>query len=367
MKKIAIIFTMMLFVFGEELQVIESLKAPYQLGDDAITTFKSLKTPKSIILIIADGTGIGQYTLSYYANNNFAPSRFDHVGLVVTHPDDGLKKVTDSASSGTAMATGAKTYNGAISVDKEGNAIKTAMEIAKEFNYSTGVIATSTVTHATPASFIAHIDSRSKEGEIARQMARSNTDLIFGGGEKYWTDDVISILNEHNGQLIREIDAPYDPSKRVVGLFDHGALNPHTEGRNPTTTQMAKRALDIFDRKAKGFFLMIEESQIDWGGHSNNADYIRGEMESLNDLVNMCLNYQEKHKDVLVVLTSDHECGGVSIHDAENGNLDVRYTSDYHSANFVPIFATGPGAEFFDAMIDNTTIGKQLIKYIKND
>ena len=74
MKKIAIIFTMMLFVFGEELQVIESLKVPYQLGDDAITTFKGLKTPKSIILIIADGTGIGQYTLSYYANNNFAPT-----------------------------------------------------------------------------------------------------------------------------------------------------------------------------------------------------------------------------------------------------------------------------------------------------
>ena len=130
---------------------------------------------------------------------------------------------------------------------------------------------------------------------------------------------------------------------------------------------MAKKALDIFDKKVKGFFLMIEESQVDWGGHSNDAGYIKGEMESLNDLVDMCLDYQDSHKDVLVILTADHECGGVVIHDANDGNLDVRYTSDYHSANFVPIWATGPGAEFFDAMIDNTMIGKQLIKYIQND
>ena len=112
---------------------------------------------------------------------------------------------------------------------------------------------------------------------------------------------------------------------------------------------------------------MVEESQVDWGGHSNDAAYMKGEMESLNDLVDMCLDYQENHRDVLVILTADHECGGVAIHDADNGDLDVRYTSDYHSANFVPIWATGPGAEFFDAMIDNTMIGKQLIKYIQND
>ena len=358
---------MVFLVYGENLNVKDDLKKPFQLSSDAITEFKGLKTPKSIILIISDGTGIGQYTLSYYANDNFAPSRFDHIGLVATHPDDGVKKVTDSASSGTAMATGVKTYNGAISVDEEGNAIETVLEIAKDLNYSVGVVATSTVTHATPASFIAHIDSRRKEGEIARQMARSNVDLIFGGGEQFWTKDVIDILNQNNGQLIRSIDDSYNPKKRIVGLFDHGPLIPHSDGRAPTTTQMAQRALDIFDRKEKGFFLMIEESQVDWGGHSNDANYIRGEMESLNELVDMCLDYQDKHRDVLVILTSDHECGGVSIHDSDNGNLDVRYTSDYHSANFVPIFATGPGSEFFDAMLDNTMIGKQLIKYIENE
>ena len=118
---------------------------------------------------------------------------------------DGLKKVTDSASSGTALATGRKTYNGAISVDHEGTPIKTVMEIAKEYEMSTGVVVTSTVTHATPASFLAHIDYRKKEAEIARQMAKSDADIIFGGGAKFWSDDVLIDLDKNNGQYIVEL------------------------------------------------------------------------------------------------------------------------------------------------------------------
>ena len=89
-------------------------------------------------------------------------------------------------------------------------------------------------------------------------------------------------------------------------------------------------------------------------------------MASLNELVNFTLDYQIEHPDVLVVLTADHECGGEAVHDSKDSNLDIRFTSDYHSANFVPIWATGPGSEVFDAFMDNTEIGKQLIKYVKS-
>jgi len=366
MRYLIFLISALFILNAEELQIDSQLKTPPQIDDKLILAHSNTNFPKSVILIIADGAGIGQYTLSYYANEKFPFKQFQHVGLVATHPDDGFKKVTDSASSGTAMATGQKTYNGAISVDYNGAPIKTVMEIAHELGMATGVVSTSTVTHATPASFLAHIDYRNKEGEIARQMAKSNADVIFGGGQEFWTDNVISILEENNGQLITNLNQSYDPSKKIVGLFDENALPPHDEGRNPTTTQMAEKALDILDNNTGGFFLMIEESQVDWGGHSNNAAYIQGEMESLSDLVEMCLNYQREHPNVLVVLTSDHECGGVAVHDAENGNLDIQFTSDYHSANFVPIWASGPGADFFNAMIDNTMIGKQLIKYVKN-
>ena len=119
--------------------------------------------PKSIIFIIADGTGIGQYSLSYYANGEFAPARFDHIGLVATHPNDGecsttCKRVTDSAASGTALSSGQKTYNGAIGVDNDTLSVKTMLEWAEEKNMATGLVATSSVTHATPASFAAHVD-----------------------------------------------------------------------------------------------------------------------------------------------------------------------------------------------------------------
>ncbi len=364
------IYFISIFIFfiaqAQDLEIPDQLKKPPMAENSILIADDKAVTPKSIILIIADGAGIGHYTLSYYANEKFSPSHFQHVGLVATHPNDGFKKVADSASSGTAIATGQKTYNGAISVNDRGEPIETILEIANRMGMSTGIVATSSVTHATPASFIAHIDSRKKEAEIARQMAKSNVDVIFGGGANFWSDDIQEILRDNNGQYITDIDESHNPSKRIVGLFNEGPMSSHSEGRSPTTTEMAKRALSILDNNTGGFFLMIEESQIDWGGHSNDPEYIKGEMQSLNDLIDMCLQYQLENQNVLVILTGDQESGGVAIHDGQEGNLDVQFTSDYHSANFVPIWASGPGAYFFDAMMDNTMIGKQLIKYVKN-
>ncbi len=326
--------------------------------------------PKSIIFIIADGTGIGQYSLSYYANGAFAPARFHHIGLVATHPNHGqcgttCKRVTDSAASGTALSSGIKSYNGAIGVDTDTLAVKTMLEWAEEKNMATGLVATSTVTHATPASFAAHVEYRKLEAEIARQFAGAEIETILGGGKKYWPEELINEFVNKNGQFISRIDADVDPSKRLLGLFSEDALPAAHEGRNPSTTEMVMLAINHLDENPNGFFVMIEESQVDWGGHANSAEYIRGEMASLNDLVNHLLDYQLLHPEVLVVLTADHECGGVVIHDGPDSDLDVRFTSDYHSANFVPVFATGPGAEVFDGFFDNTEIGKILINYIR--
>ncbi len=327
--------------------------------------------PRSIIFIIADGTGIGQYSLSYYANGSFAPARFDHVGLVATHPKHGecgttCKRVTDSAASGTALSAGIKTYNGAIGVDQDTLAVKTMLEWAEEKNMATGLVATSTVTHATPASFAAHIDYRKKEKEIARQFANTEIEVILGGGKEFWPESLISEYVKRGGQFIDNINSPVDEKKRLLGLFADGPLSAVIEGRSPTTTEMARLAISRLDDNSNGFFVMIEESQVDWGGHANSAEYIRGEMASLNELINFVLDYQLDHPDILVVLTADHECGGVAVHDSKDSNLDIRFTSDYHSANFVPIWATGPGSEVFDAFMDNTEIGKKLISYIKD-
>ena len=356
-------------VLGEEkTNVIPSMPHKNYTLDDAPSETNNV--PRSIIFIIADGTGIGQYSLSYYANGPFAPARFEHIGLVATHPNHGecattCKRVTDSAASGTALSAGIKTYNGAIGVDRDTLAIKTMLEWAEEKGMSTGLVATSTVTHATPASFAAHVDSRRKEKEIAMQFAESEVDVILGGGKKFWPDSLIAAYESRGGQFIDNIDAPLKPNKRLLGLFADNALPPVHEGRNPSTTDMTRLALSKLEQNPNGYFVMIEESQVDWGGHSNSAEYIKGEMASLNELVDFALDYQIEHPDVLVVLTADHECGGVAVHDAKDSDLKIRFTSDYHSANFVPIWATGPGSEVFDAFMDNTEIGQQLISYIK--
>ena len=216
--------------------------------------------PKSIIFIIADGTGIGQYTISYYSNGPFAPARFEHVGLVATHPNDGkcstsCKRVTDSAASGTALSSGLKTYNGAIGVDLDTMAVKTMLEMAEDKGMSTGIVATSTITHATPASFAAHVDYRKKEHEIAIQYAQQEIDVILGGGKKFWPDSLISAYESRGAQYFDDMSTPLSNDKRLLGLFAERALPPVHEGRSPTTTEMAKLAIERLDDNPNGFFV----------------------------------------------------------------------------------------------------------------
>ena len=328
--------------------------------------------PKSIIFVIADGTGIGHYTLSYYSNELFPYRDFDYIGLVATHPDDcskggcdtGFKKVTDSASSATAYSTGRKTFNGAIGVSKDNQKLETVVEIAEKYKMNTGLIATSTITHATPASFASHVNSRKEEYEIARQLSLSDVDLLFGGGKYFWPDSIIDNFINKNGVLIEDINDEINSDSRVLGLFSDKALPKHSEGRIPKTVDMAKKALNFLSSKKNNFFLMIEESQVDWGGHRNDGQYIKDEMESLSELISYLIEYQKEHPEILLVLTSDHECGGVAIHDHDDGNMHVNFTSTYHTANFVPIWATGPGSTYFGNFLDNTDVGNLLIDFV---
>ena len=329
--------------------------------------------PRSIILVIADGTGVGQHTLSYYHNDRYSPAAFKHVGLMATHPAD-KTKVTDSAAAGTALSTGVKTYNGAIAVDESKQPVKTVLEYALEKGMATGLVATSTITHATPAAFAAHVDSRNKYAEIARQMANAKVTVLFGGGRKHFLSkakgglqetDLLDAMAARGVQVVASIEEPIDENRPVVGLFSEEHLSAANKERQPTTTAMALRALEVLDNDPDGFFLMVEESQVDWAGHDNDADYMHAEMASLNDLIDGILAYHAAHPEVLVVLVADHETGGLAMQSkAQGSGLKAAWTSKNHTSNLVPIFATGPGGEAFDAVVDNTFIGQTLIRYV---
>ena len=157
--------------------------------------------------------------------------------MVATHPNDGecatsCKRVTDSAASGTALSAGQKTYNGAIGVDNDKNPVKTMLEWAKEKGMSTGLVATSSVTHATPASFAAHI-----EHEIARQYASADVDVILGGGKKFWPDSLITFYESKGAQFIDNINTPIEEDKRLLGLFAEKGLGKVYEGNREVSIE----------------------------------------------------------------------------------------------------------------------------------
>ena len=326
---------------------------------------KTKEIPKSIIFIIADGLGIGQFTLMFYDNPDFAPADFTHTGLITVHPS-GKRKVPDSANTATSMATGVKTHRGGIGVDENDQPVKTVLEWAEDKEMSTGLVSTSTIVHATPASFAAHIDERSKYKEIALQMAKSGVDVMLGGGRDNWEGEPLEIFRNRGGITLTEFDPSIDTEKQVLGLFADNHLGSAYENREVSTTEMTQLAVKLLSKNNNGFFLMIEEAQVDFAGHANNSEYMSAELASLNSVLRFCLDYQKEHPNTLILFTADHETGGMAVEDTNEGALDIKFTTGHHTANMIPVFAIGPGAEAFSGVYDNTDIGKQLIYFVKN-
>ena len=321
--------------------------------------------PMSIIFVIADGLGIGQLTLMYYNISDFAPADFTHTGLMTVHPS-GSRKVPDSANTASSMATGIKTHRGGIGVDENDNPVKTVLEWAEEIGMSTGLVATSSIAHATPASFVAHIDKRSKYEEIALQMAYSGVDVMLGGGKDHFSGEPLEVFSKKGGLIINEFDKSIDTEKPLLGLFADNHFRSAVEDREVKTVDMTRLAVKLLEKNSKGFFLMVEESQVDFAGHANNSEYMSAELSSLNSVLRFCLDYQKEHPNTLILFTADHETGGMAVEDTSEGALDIQFTTGHHTANMIPVFAIGPGAEAFSGVYDNTDIGKQLIYFVKN-
>lgn len=333
--------------------------------------------PKSIILIVADGTGIGHHAALYSTGDNYAPARFKNVGLVTTHmltPD----KVTDSAAAGTAMASGYKTFKGAIGVtiNDAGDTVtvKSALEYAHEKGMATGIVTTSYLNDATPAAFSVHNVRRKARIEIAHQMADASIDVMFGGGDRYFREplpgstDTLTAYSKFRGngtQVIFNLKDSVDPALPVLGIFADKELPASYDGRRTTVCAMGAMALELIGGNKNGFFLLIEEEGNDSYSHDRDSVRVIDEMQSVNEIVELALDYQAAHSEVLVILVSDHDTGSLAIVDDEElGGLKAIFATREHTSNLVPIFATGPGAEVFEGVMDNTFIGKTLIEYV---
>lgn len=305
-------------------------------------------------------------------------------GLVATSCADPVATVTDSAAAATAIATGTKTYNGAIGVGPDGSPVPTVLELAKRAGKSAGLVTTCQVTDATPAAFGAHVPHRIDQREIARQFIEvAGVDVILGGGRRWWAQNDDEGLADLTGRAqdlgyafastAEELRAAKGSKK--LGLFsnDELFLQDPPEGEamsyDPPVRlwELAKTAIDALSANENGFFLMVEEAAIDRMGHRNNAELALKGVHELDRAVRVAKGFAEQNGETLLIVTADHECGGLSLSGPElpwiAGDGDrfdladfVAWASTGHTEVDVPLNAYGPGAEIFSGRIENTDL-----------
>ena len=321
--------------------------------------------------------GINYVSASVLSLKNDPFRRFTSSGFSVTCSAD--KLITDSAPGATAISTGYRTNSLVISLNPKTNEpMFTIFELAEKLNKSTGIVVTSSITHATPAAFIAHVKNRNMELEIAKQFLNRKLDVVIGGGKKYFTPkslggdrtDELNLITSITNNGYKYYDS-YNklknnkPGNKFYALFEPAGL-PKSSDRDYSLGDVVKIALGYLSKQSNGFVLMIEGSQMDWAGHQNNQDYLLSEMEDFNTAVNTALDFAEKNGETLVIVTADHETGGMNIigGDADGCNLDMKFSIKDHTADMVPIFAKGPGEEEFRGVMDNFMIGRKLFKLL---
>ncbi len=329
--------------------------------------------PKNIIILIGDGMGINYVGASLLKNPNSPFKEFKTIGLSITCSAD--KLITDSAAGATAIATGHLTNNKYVAVDTLGNPLYTIFEHAEKLGLSTGVVVTASIAHATPGAFLGHSISRYDQNLIASQMVEQNFDVIIGGGLKYFLPKSLSGEREDNRNLmddlkLKDYSLPKNYSElnslpesitNFYALLEMDGL-PESSKRNYSLGDLTKTALNHLKSDKDGFVLMIEGSQIDWAGHDRKSKELLDEMEDFSAAVTEALNFAKKDGNTLIVITSDHETGGMSITkgNLDGSDLELAYSSGSHTPSPVGIFAFGPGEGIFSGIMNINHIGQKL-------
>nr|WP_240636709.1 alkaline phosphatase [Paenibacillus silvae] len=332
------------------------------------------KPIKNIIFLIGDGMGTS-YTSAYrYMKDNpstkvMEKTIFDPylVGAQMTYPDDDKQNVTDSASAATAMSSGVKTYNAAIAVDTNKKSVKTVLEQAKQIGKSTGLVATSEITHATPAAFGAHDISRKNMDAIANDYfdeminGKHKVDVLLGGGKNNFVRKDRDLTKEFQkagySYVTDRTSLLANKNKQVLGLFADGGLDKYIDRTNatPSLAEMTNSAIDRLKTNKKGFFLMVEGSQIDWAGHDNDIVGAMSEMDDFAKAFKAAIDFAKKDGQTLVVATADHSTGGLTLGKDGEYNFFVD-----------PIKAATRTPDFMAAQIaKGASVEETLNKYLK--
>ena len=360
--------------------------------------------PRHLILMIGDGMGFGQVqAASLYATGQEGRLFLESLpvsGRMTTYsidPEDpDSQVVTDSAAAATAMATGQKVVNGVICkrIPGDGAELETVLEKYAKAGRRTGLVTTTYMTHATPAGFGAHADNRNELGVIADEYLHgTRPNVLYGGGCKHLTAEAAQQAGYLLVSTRRQLQAlnPYQTS-HVLGRFGLGHM-PYEFSKEPTTetaskpsvyeagggrpnpayssidalphlTEMTLSALAVLDAGGEGFFLMVEGGRIDHACHSNNLPRCIGETLEFDRAVRAVIEWAQRRDDVLVIVTADHETGGLKVLQSNGKDAwpDVSWQHKHHTGQAVPVYAWGQGAELFVGEIDNTELVGRIAK-----
>ena len=331
---------------------------------------KSRKHPKNIILMVGDGMGLAHAYSGMTANGgHLFLENFRYCGFSKTYPAD--RYVTDSAAGGTALACGTKTYNGAIGVDPDKKPVENIREKAEKKGLKTGLVATTIITDATPAVFVAHVASRSSLEDIAADFLKTNIDVFIGGGANNFEKrkdgrNLSKELKDKGYQVLYNInDIKNVKSGKLVGLTAPGD-NPVMPQRGEMLVPATETAIGLLSQSKKGFFLMVEGSDIDHLAHANNTTGVVLETLDFDKAIGAVLKFAASNKETLIVVTADHETGGMTLLDGDykTGKVAAKFTTGGHSGVAVPVYAFGPGADQFTGFMENTDIAKKMMKLL---
>ena len=329
---------------------------------------KKKERPKNIILMIGDGMSLSIMYTAWVANHghlNIDNCRY--VGLSKTYSAN--KLITDSGAGATAFATGYKTNNHSVGVDAAGHAHPSILEIAKGHNLSTGLIATCNILDATPSAFIAKTNDRDKWDEIAQQYTSSNVDFVFGGGRKFFKNgkDGKDLTKElaHKGYHLPITMQELQKVKegKVFALMTDDNL-PAPAERGDELSGAAMKAIELLSQNENGFFLMIEGSMIDDRAHENNLELVIDETLDFDHAIGDVLKWASDNGETLVIITADHETGGLTLLDGDisSGRVECSFSTEGHSGVMVPVYSFGPGAENYSGIFENTDLYNKMIR-----
>ena len=322
----------------------------------------------NVIYMIGDGMALPQvYAAMLASGEDMTFQQFPYIGVVDTH--SASNDITDSAAGGTALASDHKTNNAMLGVNPDSIPVKTVLEALAEQGKKTGIVVTSYVTHATPAAFYAKVPHRKQYEDIAVQMAENPyINLIIGGGMKHFAQrkdslDLIGRMENELGWKVYDNLAEVDVTSQKYAVIADTNHMPKAADRGDFLPRAVKTALKTLDNAENGFFLMVEGSQIDFACHGNDSTWMMDEMLDFDYAVNVALDYAKEKGNTLVVVTADHETGGLTLPDPRGKytNVVFDYSTGSHTCLPVLVYAYGPGAEQFTGWMQNNELKAKIM------